>query len=108
VGYAVSHPGVFDDIDPWEREVKSTDNDNSWENLASRRETTTPTQLDLCDRIQREHEANIRATRLSEWERERYRATQWYIMELELLRKRYNGKLGAIRRWFEDNETFSD
>ena len=101
-------PGAFDDIDPWEREVTSTDNVSNWGCLASKRETTTTDQLDLCDRIQREHEAGIRATRLSEWERERYRATQWYVMELELLRQQYNLKMGNIRRWFEEDETFSD
>jgi hypothetical protein len=101
-------PGAFYDIDPWEREVTSTDNVSSWGCLASKRETTTTDQLDLCDRIQREHEAGIRATRLSEWERERYRATQWYVMELELLRQQYNLKMGNIRRWFEEDETFSD
>ena len=88
--------------------MTSTDNVSSWGHLASRRETTTTDHLDLCDRIQQEHEAGIRATRLSEWERERYRATQWYIMELELLRQQYNLKLGNIRRWFEDGDTFSD
>ena len=45
-------PGVFDDIDPWEREVTSTDNVSSWGHLASRRETTTTDHLDLYDRIQ--------------------------------------------------------
>jgi hypothetical protein len=29
-------------------------------------------------------------------------------MELELLRQQYNLKLGNIRRWFEEDETFSD
>jgi hypothetical protein len=29
-------------------------------------------------------------------------------MELELLRQQYNLKLGNIRRWFEDGDTFSD
>jgi hypothetical protein len=29
-------------------------------------------------------------------------------MELELLRQQYNLKMGNIRRWFEEDETFSD
>ena len=86
-------PGVFDDTDPWERDVTNTDNVNSWENLASRRETPIPAQLDPCDRIEQEHEANIRANRFSEWEKAKYHALQWCVMELELLQKQYDTKL---------------
>lgn len=59
-------PGIFDDIDPWERDVTSTNNFHSWGNLASRRETPTHAQLDICERIEREHEVNIRATQFLE------------------------------------------
>ena len=106
VRLTVSHSGVFDDIDRWERDVTSTNNVSSWENLASRRETPTPDQLDLCDQIEREHEANIQATQFSDWEKEKYHATQWYIMELELLRMQFNTRMGKLRRWFDDDASF--
>ena len=101
-------PGIFDDIDPWERDVTSTNNVHSWGNLASRREIPTHAQLDICERIEREHEANILATQFLEWEMEKYHATQWYTMELELLRMQYNTKIGNLRRGFVDTETYSD
>jgi hypothetical protein len=101
-------PGVADNVDPWESDVTSTNNDSSWEDLASRRETPTPAQLDLCNQIEREHEADVRSTQFSKWEMEKYHVTQWYIMELELLRMQFNSRMGNLRRRFGESDTASD
>jgi hypothetical protein len=107
--YAFTTPspnqGRLDDIDPWERDETSQNNDHSWENLSSKREPQTSAQLDICDRIKREHEADVGATQFSRWEKEKFHATQWYIMELEILRMQYNMKLRNLCSRFDDCKT---